>query len=251
MKLNQIALSLALSLVALSGLTAKETEKVPGVAAQPASYFYTGKPYDADLGGYTYNYRNYDPGSARWTTADPSGFPDGANNRSYVSNNPICLFDATGLDAQDPKTIAWVYWDGSYNNGAAALQASMNVATQAMSAANQNGSNAYFLSHFNTQLMVASSIAAIAQDASQYSKIILCCHGDYRITTLNGSPTYLITNNTASGLPSALGNVLSKVIFCTCYNAYSPCPSDNQTGIDLVGTLAIWAQKYTETYLTE
>ena len=36
---------------------------------------FTGKPYDADLGAYVFPFRNYDPESARWLSADPSGFP--------------------------------------------------------------------------------------------------------------------------------------------------------------------------------
>ena len=86
MKLNKFLLVTALSLFAASGLMAKTQakEEVPGVAAQLASYFYTGKPYDADLEAYTFKSRNYDPALARWTSADPSGFPDGANDRIYA-----------------------------------------------------------------------------------------------------------------------------------------------------------------------
>lgn len=72
-------------------------EEVPGVAAQPASYFYTGKPYDADLGAYTFNYRSYDPEAARWTSADPSGFPDGVNNHIYARNFATSHLDPTGF----------------------------------------------------------------------------------------------------------------------------------------------------------
>ena len=111
MKLNKTLLIAALSLLAASGLMAKENtkkEEIPGVAAQPSSFFYTGKPYDADLGAYTFNYRNYDPQTTRWTTTDPSGFPDGANNFIYV-NNRIC-------DAVDPeglRTELWTYYQTS------------------------------------------------------------------------------------------------------------------------------------------
>jgi RHS repeat-associated protein len=54
--------------------------------------FFTGKPYDADLGAYLFNYRSYDPALCRWTTPDPSGFPDGANNWVYA---PV---PTTGID---------------------------------------------------------------------------------------------------------------------------------------------------------
>lgn len=57
---------------------------IPGIAAQPDSYFFTGKPYDAELGGYVFAARVLDPNMNRWTTPDPSGFPDGPNNRIYA-----------------------------------------------------------------------------------------------------------------------------------------------------------------------
>ena len=88
-------------------------DTLPGLGVQPVEYFYTGKPYDADSESYTFKYRNYDPELNRWTTADPSGFPDGANNYSYVSNTPTDAFDPNGL-----TTIYWqekiFKWTGNY-----------------------------------------------------------------------------------------------------------------------------------------
>jgi len=72
-------------------------EQIPGAEAKPSSYFYTGKPYDKDLGEYTFAHRDYDPGINRWTTVDPDGFPDGANNRIYAPN-PTSAIDPTGCD---------------------------------------------------------------------------------------------------------------------------------------------------------
>jgi RHS repeat-associated protein len=59
--------------------------------------FYTGKPYDAELGSYIFKFRNYNPETQRWNSADPSGFPDGANNYTYASNQPIFIIDDNGL----------------------------------------------------------------------------------------------------------------------------------------------------------
>jgi RHS repeat-associated protein len=59
--------------------------------------FFTGKPYDADLGAYLFKHRSYDPALCRWTTPDPSGFPDGANNWVYVNNGATSHFDSLGL----------------------------------------------------------------------------------------------------------------------------------------------------------
>jgi len=59
--------------------------------------FYTGKPYDEDLQAYHFLYRNYSPTQARWTAADPSGFPDGPNQWLYVNNGVMNKVDALGL----------------------------------------------------------------------------------------------------------------------------------------------------------
>lgn len=77
---------------------ADPTGEVPGVGVQPVSYFYTGKPYDADLASYTFAYRSYDPELNRWTSSDPSGFPDGANSGKYVPS-PTSQIDIRGLRA--------------------------------------------------------------------------------------------------------------------------------------------------------
>lgn len=68
---------------------------------QPVEYFYTGKPYDADTKTYTFKYRSYDPELNRWTTADPSGFPDGANNQIYAPT-PLFQLDIYGLHEITP-----------------------------------------------------------------------------------------------------------------------------------------------------
>jgi len=62
----------------------------------PEDACYTGKPYNKELGAYVFNFRNFDPESSRWTTADPSGFRDGANNFVYAPI-PTTDFDPNGL----------------------------------------------------------------------------------------------------------------------------------------------------------
>jgi RHS repeat-associated protein len=64
--------------------------------AESSNQFYTGKPYVADVDGYIYKYRTYNPEMSRWTSADPSGFPDGVNNHLYTAN-PLSNYDAEGL----------------------------------------------------------------------------------------------------------------------------------------------------------
>lgn len=117
MKINKTLLIAALSLLAASGVMAKPQakEETPGVAAQPASYFYTGKPYDADFGAYIFRFRNYDPELKRWTSVDPSGFPDGPNNSVYLSN-PTTALDYQGLFSLTPFTVTYTTKTGGSQN---------------------------------------------------------------------------------------------------------------------------------------
>jgi RHS repeat-associated protein len=69
-----------------------------GYVAEGAA-FYTGKPYLTSSGGYVFKYRSYNPEVARWTTEDPSGFPDGANSSIYAPK-PTTEFDREGLRVQ-------------------------------------------------------------------------------------------------------------------------------------------------------
>tara|TARA_R110002050_G_scaffold112371_1_gene226568 strand:- start:568 stop:1377 length:810 start_codon:yes stop_codon:yes gene_type:complete len=57
---------------------------------------YTSKPYDEDLGAYVFPFRNYRSEEGRWMSGDPSGFPDGANSRKYLSA-PTLYMDPSGL----------------------------------------------------------------------------------------------------------------------------------------------------------
>ena len=54
-------------------------------AKQAVFAFYTGKPFLQETGSYAFKFRQYDPELSRWTSADPSGFPDGANPSIYTS----------------------------------------------------------------------------------------------------------------------------------------------------------------------
>jgi RHS repeat-associated protein len=71
--------------------------------------FYTGKPYLAESRSYAFKYRQYSPEMGRWTTVDPSGFPDGANNRVYASV-PTSGLDPNGLSSWDSwDFLEWFY----------------------------------------------------------------------------------------------------------------------------------------------
>jgi len=74
--------------------------KTVAQSATDAHAFYTGRPYIESTGSYAFKYRSYNPELARWTSEDPSGFPDGANQNSYA---PIPTFgiDCGGLFTVD------------------------------------------------------------------------------------------------------------------------------------------------------
>lgn len=122
------ALTGAITVAAFAG------EALPGMDARPAGYFYTGRPYDADLEGYVFKYRIYSPISIRWTTPDPSGFPDVANNRLYAPV-PTNDFDYQGLlkwttltntntqhhYSQPTYTITWDVWTVKTNDESATV----------------------------------------------------------------------------------------------------------------------------------
>jgi RHS repeat-associated protein len=62
---------------------------------------YTGKPFIEELDNYVFLHRNYSAKINRWITTDPSGFPDGLNNMSYVNNDPLSNLDIFGLVCKD------------------------------------------------------------------------------------------------------------------------------------------------------
>lgn len=67
--------------------------------------FLTGKPFVQELGGFFFKHRSYSAEDARWTTADPSGFPDGSNCYSFVTGDPINGFDRLGLSTSTSWTV--------------------------------------------------------------------------------------------------------------------------------------------------
>jgi len=72
---------------------------------------FTGKPFLQELGGYMFLHRTYSPYANQWTLSDPSGFPDGRNNRLYVIGDPLSQIDPSGLETVDYNTVL-----AKYNN---------------------------------------------------------------------------------------------------------------------------------------
>jgi RHS repeat-associated protein len=82
-------------------------------ATPPQEVFFTGKPYLEETGQYLFLFRHYDPQLARWTNADPSGFPDGANNWQYVANMATLGIDPDGLQFLHFNGSSITVWSGN------------------------------------------------------------------------------------------------------------------------------------------
>ena len=107
-----------------------------GDAAEETA-FYTGKPYLASSGGYAFKYRIFNPALARWTSNDPSGFPDGANG-SFYAPNPTSEIDPNGLwklqlvgaritYGSNSGTVDTGFWNGMQDEVSAATLYTDNI----------------------------------------------------------------------------------------------------------------------------
>ena len=78
-----------------------------GVEVSGKRYRYTGKERDEESGLYYHGARYLAPWLGRWTSADPKGMVDGANQFSYVRQSPTRLTDPSGTDSKPPVTEPW------------------------------------------------------------------------------------------------------------------------------------------------
>ena len=64
---------------------------------------YTARESDTETGLYYYRARYYDPSAGHFVAEDPSGTSGGLNLYEYTQNNPINLYDPSGLQGTKPK----------------------------------------------------------------------------------------------------------------------------------------------------
>ena len=100
----------------VAALTNEEGEKVRaysysafGIEENPDwddenPFRYCGEYYDKGIGAIYLRARTYDPSTGRFTTEDPA--KDGLNWYVYCYNNPVNLFDPSGLDPQDKSILS-------------------------------------------------------------------------------------------------------------------------------------------------
>jgi len=90
---------------------------------------FTSKIFIPELNSYLFPCRLYSASATCWTTEDPTGFPDGANNHAYALNDPTGNVDPLG-------TVAWDHYGpfdrqsfgGQLNSATPALFADQTVA---------------------------------------------------------------------------------------------------------------------------
>jgi len=186
---------------------------------QAAIQFYTGKPFDSSSGSYLFKYRSYDPELNRWTSSDPSGFPDGANNHLYVENSITFSFDPDGL----AKKVLWLYaWkgNGTDNNSFTQFQSESTAKRQDLVDSDQNSSTDFL---DDGDWFDFNSIDNISQlsSFSVYDQIYLALHGWNQSMPQNIQGTYRIGGTTGYGnryteqaIKAAASNIV-QVMGCT------------------------------------
>ena len=230
---------MAAKAAATDALAAKQANSAPSPSA-----FYTGKPYLEETGSYAFMFRQYDPEFSRWTSADPSGFPDGANNASYA---PI---PTTSMDWQGLKKIAWVYYTPSNFDGnpIGLLNANIsNLRTEMNNADSASGSTTHYLDDGDTfsSLIILNTAAAINNLFSTYDRVALFSHGNYF------QNQYYWGGQTSGHLTTVFGSNAGNIMYATCFNAYSPGPTSGATGVTDVSSLLTSVKSLTKDYLRD
>jgi RHS repeat-associated protein len=172
------------------------------VAKSETATMYTGKISDADAGGYLFKYRNYNPEMSRWTTVDPSGFPDGANGSCYA---PIPTFglDSNGLVSWRFGLPSTYYTDNNQAEGTVNINGFENTLT----VTNQWHANNYYNLGLTSASLNASSTASLENwmCTVQMVGIGISVNTSTGALYVSGGSGQSSTNNGGLGLANELG----------------------------------------------
>ncbi len=160
--------------------------------ASEETAFYTGKPYLASSSGYAFKYRSYNPEVARWTSEDPSGFPDGANGNAYAPI-PTSSLDFAGL------------WRVKLVSGGGYISAPHYEQTTAGGRLQVDASQGVYTHNFLIDCTVAVGNGAGLTSTSISGSAILTPGGDQIMLNLSAP-----SSSTSSGLANAsvaIGNI--------------------------------------------
>jgi RHS repeat-associated protein len=185
--------------------------------APPPAAFYTGKPYIEQTGSYAFKFRQYDPELNRWTSADPSGFPDGANNQHY-DPVPNSQFDSNGLETRSmtdsgiwSKLTTWdMLWTAvsasvtSVNGETTSQNVSLNVTASSSGVVTSAVQSALGVSS-STQVSYTSTIewrqdpgsTQVSTTGTQASQYVPYIPDGWRFDKWIVQPTDALTNTTS------------------------------------------------------
>ena len=237
--------------------TTAKTANLESASSRPSTLdsstpFYTGKPYLAESGSYAFKYREYNPEMGRWTTVDPSGFPDGANAFSYVNNKSVSFFDDTGLTGKSVLliTVGNLFGNGQNFTGESGNGSSANYVDDFVNSYNSTKSSMEQWDSGHTQNQgwflrdgdifdkrVASSNNDLLNAASGYDRVFYISHGD---VDSSGNYTMMAPDgsyHSTSFFSGLLGG--TQVILGTCYNGFSS--GGNTSSLNGALTTIKWA----------
>jgi RHS repeat-associated protein len=171
--------------------------KTAAADQEVSSQFFTGKPYVAEAGGYVFKYRTYNPEMSRWTCADPSGFPNGANNNIYTSA-PISIGDSNGLVTFSGLTAANLATISNTYNGIIYTTTALSLSEASLSSLAINISvNTYTATNYSYATPGGGALFALSASnlPSTYA------------TTYQYIQTYVLSTPSNPGLPTPDGTI--------------------------------------------
>ncbi len=89
---------------------------------------FAGGLYDKDTGLVRFGYRDYDPGTGRWTAKDPIGFAGGDTDLyGYCLNDPVNWIDPWGLSGSEAATAGRIAVKGGVSTAARTIGAAIAI----------------------------------------------------------------------------------------------------------------------------